>query len=97
MNRGEPLHRLQTLDLELETVQRRITAIQAGLGESEALLLARQAAVAAENEHRKWMTQTRDLELEIEGLNSKIGSGDLDVSGRRAAPCGLRVSLAPAT
>jgi hypothetical protein len=83
MNRGQALHRLQTLDLELETIQRRSAAIQASLSENETLLLARQAVIAAEKEHRKWMIHTRDLELEIEGLGSKISSSERRLYGGR--------------
>jgi len=85
MNRGEALHRLQTLDLELETGQRRSAAIQASLVESEALLLARQAVAEAEKEHRKWTTHVRDLELEIESLSAKIDSSERRLYGGRVS------------
>jgi predicted nucleic acid-binding Zn-ribbon protein len=81
MIRGEPLYELQNLDLELETSQQRISEIQASLGETEALLQARRELAAAEEEHRTWMTRTRDLELEIEGLNNKIGSSEKRLYG----------------
>jgi hypothetical protein len=81
MIRGEPLYELQNLDLELETSQRRISEIQASLGETEALLQARRALAAAEDEHRTWMTRTRDLELEIDGLNNKISSSEKRLYG----------------
>lgn len=74
MTRGESLYQLQNLDQELENSQRRISEIQASLGETAALLQARQAVTGAEEEHREWMTKARDLELEIDGLSSKIAA-----------------------
>jgi predicted nucleic acid-binding Zn-ribbon protein len=76
MIRGERLYELQNLDEELEHGQRRISEIGASLGETEALLQARRALAAAEEEHRTWMTRTRDLELEIESLENKISSSE---------------------
>jgi len=81
MIRGEPLYELQNLDLELETGQHRISEIRAELGETEALLQARRALAAAQEEHRTWMTRTRDLELEIDGLNNKITSSEKRLYG----------------
>jgi len=76
MTRGEPLYRLQNLDQELETGQRRVAAIQAELGETEPLLQARRELAAATEEHRRWLSKARDLELEIESLSSKISSSE---------------------
>jgi predicted nucleic acid-binding Zn-ribbon protein len=81
MIRGEPLYELQNLDLELETGQHRISEIRASLGETEALLQARRALAAAQEEHRTCMTRTRDLELEIDGLNNKITSSEKRLYG----------------
>ncbi len=76
MTRGEPLHQLQQLDLELENGQRRIAEIQASLGESKALRQARRALSSAQEELREWKTKSRDLELEISSLNSKASSSE---------------------
>jgi len=76
MTRGESLYRLQNLEQELENGQRRVSEIQASLGETEALLRARQALASAEEEDRNWLTKARDLELELEGLSSKIAASE---------------------
>jgi predicted nucleic acid-binding Zn-ribbon protein len=74
MTRGAPLYQLQKLDQELGSGLRRVSEIQDSLGETEALRQARRALVEAEENHRSWMTDSRDLELEIETLDSKIAS-----------------------
>jgi hypothetical protein len=76
MTRGEPLYRLQKLDKELENSERRISEIQASLGETEALRLARQALASSQEEHSKWNTRVRDLELEVASLSSKIAASE---------------------
>ena len=76
MNQGEPLYQLQTLDAQVEQGQHRITEIQASLGETQALVQARQAATDADAEERKWSTQARSLELEIESLSNKINANE---------------------
>ena len=76
MTRGEPLYQLQSLDLEIETGQRRVLEIQAGLGESEGLRQACQAQATAQEECKRWTTRTRDLELEIESLSNKIATNE---------------------
>jgi len=81
MIRGERLYELQNLDEELEHGQRRISEIGASLGETGALLQARRALATAEEEHRTWMTRTRDLELEIESLENKISSSEKRLYG----------------
>jgi len=72
MTRGAPLLQLQNLDQELRNGLRRVSEIQASLGETEALLQARRAQSDAAEIHRNWITKTRDLDLEIETLSSKI-------------------------
>jgi predicted nucleic acid-binding Zn-ribbon protein len=76
MTRGEPLYRLQQLDQELEDSERRISEIRASLGETEALRLARQALDSSKDEHSKWMTRVRDLDLEVASLSSKIAGSE---------------------
>jgi predicted nucleic acid-binding Zn-ribbon protein len=76
MTIGESLYQLQSLDQELESAQRRIAEIQASLVETEALRQTRAAVVAATEEHRQWMTKSRDLELEIDSLSSKITASE---------------------
>ena len=81
MIRGEPLYELQELDQTLENGQRRLAEIRALLGETEVLRQARHALTAAEEEHRKWMTRFRGLELEIDGLSSKIVASEKRLYG----------------
>ena len=76
MTRGAPLYQLQKLDQELGNGLHRISEIQASLGETEELHQARQALADAEEIHRNWITKTRDLELEIETLTSKIAASE---------------------
>ena len=87
MKTGESLYRLQNLDLEIEEGQRRVSEIQASLGESEALRQARQALTAAREVHQRWMTRARDLELEIGSLNNEVTSTESRLySGRITKP-----------
>ena len=81
MIRGTALHRLQELDHELETGQRRLAEMRALLGETEALRQARQALTDATELHRQWMTAARDLELEVNSLNNKIATSEKRLYG----------------
>ncbi len=83
VNRGTLLYQLQTLDLDIENSTRRIAEIQDSLGETTALLQARQALSQAEQEHREWTTKINDLELEIGGLNAKIERSERRLYGGR--------------
>jgi predicted nucleic acid-binding Zn-ribbon protein len=76
MIRGESLHRLQNLDYEIEQGQQRVSQIQASIGETEALRQTRRALTSAEEELRDWEAKARHLELEIEGLSSKIAASE---------------------
>jgi predicted nucleic acid-binding Zn-ribbon protein len=76
MIQGELLYRLQNLDTELENGQRRVSEIRASLGQTEALRQTRQAQTAAEAEHRQWVIQARDLELEIDSLSNEIAASE---------------------
>lgn len=87
MKTGESLYRLQNLDLELDEGQRRVSEIQANLGESEALHQARRALTVAQEEHQRWVTRARDLELEIGSLNNEATSKERRLySGRVTNP-----------
>jgi predicted nucleic acid-binding Zn-ribbon protein len=72
MTEGANLYRLQELDSEGDKKRRRLTEVEAALGESEALQQARQAVGQAEERTRKWGVKQRDLELELQGLVEKI-------------------------
>jgi predicted nucleic acid-binding Zn-ribbon protein len=76
MSQGQSIYRLQNLDQELERGQRRIAEIQVSFGETESLRQARAVVADAEKEYRKWMTEARDLELELESLSNKISASE---------------------
>lgn len=81
MTRGEPLYELQSLDQEIEDGQRRVSKLEADLGETEALQQARRTQGSAEEAHRNWMTKIQDLELEIDALSNKIASSERRLYG----------------
>lgn len=68
MTDGADLYRLQCLDSEGDEKQRRLTEIEAALGESETLKQARRTVESAEALVKKWTLRQRNLELETEGL-----------------------------
>ena len=76
MTRGSNLHRLQCLDSEGDTKQRRLTEVEAALGESGALKQARRALESVRSLVQKWALRQRDLELEIQGLADKISRSE---------------------
>ena len=72
MTQGADLYRLQCLDLDGDTKQRRVTEVEAALGESEALKQARRDVDTAQAQARRWSLRQRDLELETQGVSDKI-------------------------
>lgn len=72
MTKGADLYRLQGLDSEGDGKRRRLAEVRAALGESKALLQARQAVQSAQARARELARRQRDLELEVEGLADKI-------------------------
>jgi len=68
MTKGADLYRLQRLDSEEDVKRRRLTVVEAALGESEELRQARHALESAEKLVREWGVRQRDLELEIQGV-----------------------------
>jgi predicted nucleic acid-binding Zn-ribbon protein len=76
MTEGADLYRLQGLDSERDEKQRRLAEVKAALGESKALLQARQAVQSAQAQARERAHQQRDLELEVDGLADKISSAE---------------------
>lgn len=69
--RIELLYRLQRLDTRITVLKRRYKSIEANLGESEALLQARQAYKTAQDELGRWRTSLRDFELDVAALTAK--------------------------
>lgn len=72
VNRVELLYRLQKVDTKLDETRHRLRQIEASLGETQALRLARAALQNAEKLHRKWQAKLQDLELQMDTLNAKI-------------------------
>jgi predicted nucleic acid-binding Zn-ribbon protein len=72
MTEGADLYRLQGLDSERDEKQRRLAEVKAALGESKALIQARQAVQSAQAQARAQARRQRDLELEVAGLTDKI-------------------------
>ena len=71
MTLGADLYHLQRLDSKGDSTQGRLTEIAAALGESQQLIQARQTLEDGRVLVRKWATQQRGLELEIQGLADK--------------------------
>jgi predicted nucleic acid-binding Zn-ribbon protein len=87
MSRTRPLYELQQVDLELESVTRRLQEIDATLGESVELKRARKMADDAEAKLAKCRSEMQNLDLEVEGLSQKIQTNEERLySGRVANP-----------
>jgi predicted nucleic acid-binding Zn-ribbon protein len=76
MTEGADLYRLQCLDSDGDAQRRRLTEVEAALGESEVLRQARQAVERAQAAVQKWTLRQRDLELKIGGLSDKISGAE---------------------
>ena len=72
MTKGADLYRLQCLDSDVDAKQHHLAEIEAALGESESLKQARRALETAQSLVQKWALRQRNLELEVQGLSSKI-------------------------
>ena len=72
MSRAQALYQLQVLETELKERGHRLELVEASLGESAALIQARQAVRAKEEELTSWRTKLKDLELDGKALNEKI-------------------------
>jgi predicted nucleic acid-binding Zn-ribbon protein len=87
MSQSQVLYRLQTIDAESEDVMQQTRSIEADLGESEALLAARQKVAHLEEELTRWRAAQKDLELETRELSEKIGRDEQRLySGRVTNP-----------
>jgi len=76
MTKGVDIYRLQCLDSEKDTKQRRLSEVEAALGESDALRQAGQALEHTQALIKKWALRQRDLELETQGLSDKISRSE---------------------
>ena len=71
MSQVQQLHQLQKIDSGIREKKNRLTEVLQAQKETAELLAARQQATDAENELQKWQGQRRNLNLELESLNSK--------------------------
>jgi predicted nucleic acid-binding Zn-ribbon protein len=76
MTKGADLYRLQCLDREGDERRRRLTEVEAALGESEALNQARRSLESVQALVRKWSLRQRDLELQTQGVTNKISRSE---------------------
>ena len=71
MNKAKQLYELQELDLELEAKRQTLAQVEAGIGESGALLDARAALVQEEGRVKELAQQMKDVEAEVQDVRSK--------------------------
>jgi hypothetical protein len=76
MTKGADLYRLQCLDREGDERGRRLTEVEAALGENEALIQARQSLESIQALVKKQAVRQRDLELETQGVANKISRSE---------------------
>lgn len=87
MSRIQSLYQLQLLDTDLDQTRKELAEVKAALGESEALKQARAAVTRSEEVMHQAQTKMRDLELEVNGLASKITQQEkLLYSGKTMSP-----------
>jgi predicted nucleic acid-binding Zn-ribbon protein len=87
MSRTQRLYELQQVELEAESVARRLREITAQLGESADLQRARELVTEAERRLNKQRAQMKSLELEVGGLAQKIEADESRLySGRVTNP-----------
>jgi predicted nucleic acid-binding Zn-ribbon protein len=72
MTAGADLYHLQDIDRDGDKKRRRLSEVEAALGESQVLHQARRAVEAAQERVRAEAVRQRDLELEVGGLADKI-------------------------
>lgn len=84
MSQTQQLYRLQDLDSKIDVAKRELAAVNAALGESEALQSAKAATTAAGEALRKVQTTQKDLELEVKSLSDKINGQEKLLYGGKA-------------
>lgn len=72
MSQIQQLYQLQEIDTSLREKKTRLAEVLQAQRETPELLAARQRANEAATELQKWQNQRRDLNLELDGLNSKV-------------------------
>jgi predicted nucleic acid-binding Zn-ribbon protein len=83
MNKAETLYRLQTIDLEIDEMGRRLKEVRAILGGNEELQQVQQALQDEEKKLSRQRARLRDQELEMRSLTSKIASVEDQLYGGR--------------
>jgi predicted nucleic acid-binding Zn-ribbon protein len=87
MSRTQALYELQQVDLETQSVSRRLKGISASLGESSDLRRARKMVTEAEAKLTGYRAQMQNLDLEVTGLSDKIETNEKRLySGRVTNP-----------
>lgn len=81
--RVELLYKLQRLDTGITTRKRRYDRVKASLGESKALLDARKALQAAQDELRHWRTLLLDREIDVAAITDKQKETETRLYGGR--------------
>ncbi|MCC7355867.1 MAG: hypothetical protein IT330_19175 [Anaerolineae bacterium] len=81
MGAAQPLHILQTTDIAIESQRHRLAEIEASLGESEALIQAREAQQSAQDAFTKTQARLRALDSETKGFSEKIVQADRKLYG----------------
>jgi len=76
MTKGADLYRLQYLDRDGDERRRRLTEVEAALGESEALNQARRSLESVQALVKKRALRQRDLELQTQGVADKISRSE---------------------
>lgn len=86
-NRAEALYRLQTIDLAMDKVSRRLQEVEAELGPSEALQEGRRSLQKEEQSLAELRRKLRRLDLDLRGLENKIASTEEQLySGQVKSP-----------
>jgi len=84
LSRIQSLYQLQLLDTQLDQTHKELAEVKASLGESEALKQARGAVTGSEQAMHQAQTKMRDLELEVNGLATKITQQEKLLYGGKA-------------
>ena len=86
-NRAEALYRLQTIDLAMDKVSRRLQEVEAEMRPSEALQEERRSLQKEEQALAELRSKLRRLDLDLKGLESKIASTEEQLySGQVRSP-----------
>ena len=71
LNRAKQLYELQELDLELDARRQTLSQVEAGVGESSALIDARKALAQTEDRVKELAQQVKSVEADVQDMRSK--------------------------